>query len=270
MIQYRTLEDTVKGKTAIISGGTAGIGLACVRLFCRAGMNVVTLGRRADKGREIESEINREGFGQCRFFECDVRNTGRIREIVEKTKEIFGGIYALVNCAGVFPPQKAIDDTTEEEYRDILNVNLTSYFAFCKYALPYIRRESGSIVNIGSVVALTGGLHCLAYVSTKGAIEAFTRGLALDEAKNGVRVNEIKPGHINTEIFCQMTERSQNKEEFLKYFDHVQCLGRGGEPEEIASAALFMVSEWASFITGTDLVVSGGYELGEGEINLNA
>lgn len=268
MLPYQTLESTVRSKTAIITGGTAGIGLACVKVFCRAGMNVVTLGRSTDKGRALEREINEEGHGTCRFYECDVRNTQRIREIVTLTGESFRGIYALVNCAGAFPEPKPIDEVEEEHFRDVLEVNLVSYFSFSKYALPYIRKQHGAIVNIGSVVAQTGGVHCQAYLSTKGAIEALTRGLALDEAPNGVRVNEIKPGHINTEIFKQMTERAEDKEAFLRYFDRVQCLGRGGEPEEIAYTALFLVSGWASFITGTDIVVSGGYELGEGVINL--
>ena len=265
---YRTLEQTVQGKTAIITGGTAGIGKACVEVFCAAGMNVVTLGRSRDKGLRLAEEINAAGRGQCLFFECDVKNTARIREIVRLTAERFGGIDALVNCAGVFPEPKAIDDVSEEQYRDILENNLVSYFSFCKYSLPYIRQAKGSIVNIGSIIACTGGRHCQAYLSSKGAIEALTRGLALDEATNGVRVNEIKPGHINTEIFQQMLDRSDNPDELRRYFDQVQCLGRGGQPEEVAYAVLFMISGWSSFITGTDLIVSGGYELGEGEINL--
>ena len=264
-MEYKTIEQCMEGKAALITGGTSGIGRACVQVFCAAGVNVVTIGRSIEKGEALAEEISRYGKGRCVYYPCDVKDTGRLGEIVHQTAGQFGRLDVLVNCAGYFPSAAPIDNVTQDMYLDVINTNLTAYFMGCKYALPYLRKAKGAIVNIGSIVAAAGGSQCQAYCCTKGAIEAFTRSLAIDEAKNGVRVNEIKPGHIETEIFEQMVERQDDKDAYRTYFDHVQLLGRGGKPEEVAYAALFLASGWAGFITGAELLVSGGYELGEGE-----
>ena len=264
-MEYESIEQNVGGKTAVITGGTSGIGKACVEIFCAAGINVVTIGRNIERGRALEESVNKKGKGECRYFPCDVKELDNLAAIIGKTVEIFGGIDFLVNCAGYYPKQEPIDRITPEMYMDVINTNLTAYFMGCKFALPYLRAAKGSIVNIGSVVAITGGSGCQAYCCTKGAIEAFTKSLAVDEAKNGVRVNEIKPGHILTGISDQLIKENGNNEGFCDYFDHVQVLGRGGKAEEVAYTALFLASGWASFITGAEIYVTGGYELGEGE-----
>jgi NAD(P)-dependent dehydrogenase (short-subunit alcohol dehydrogenase family) len=167
------------------------------------------------------------------------------------------------------PKQAPIDMMTKEMFQDVIDTNLTAYFMGCKYALPYLRSSKGSIINIGSIIALTGAQGCQAYCSTKGAIEAFTRSLAIDEARNGVRVNEIKPGHIDTEISDKLIEERSDRSGFVEYMDKIQFLGRGGKPEEVAYAALFLASDWSGFTTGIELCVSGGYELGEAEKGLS-
>ncbi|MDR3551633.1 MAG: SDR family oxidoreductase [Clostridia bacterium] len=263
-MDYKTIEQGMQGKVAIISGGTAGIGKACVRIFCAAGVNVVTMGRSVDKGTALAEEINAKGKGKCVFYECDVRNTDRLGEIVELTVAEFKHLDVLVNCAGYFPIQIPIDMVTKEMYMDVLNTNLVAYFMGCKYALPYLRSSKGNIVNIGSVLGTTGDEGALAYSSTKGAIHTFTRSLAIDEGRNGVRVNEVKPGHILTEMFELTTGRQADPVGFVKYSDGLQWLGRGGSAEETAYAVLFLASDWASFITGTELHVTGGFEIGEG------
>lgn len=268
-MEYKSIEQCVSAKTAVITGGTSGIGKACVKIFCAAGVNVVTMGRSAAKGELLEEEINGKDKGICRYFPCDVKDSARLGEIIEKAVEIFGGIDILINCAGYLPKQVPIDMMTKEMFQDVIDTNLTAYFMGCQFALPYLRRSKGSIVNIGSIIAATGAQGCQAYCCTKGAIEAFTRSLAIDEASNGVRVNEIKPGHIVTEISDQLTAQMNNQAEFTDYMDNIQFLGRGGKPEEIAYAALFLASDWSAFTTGIELCVSGGYELGEGEKKLN-
>jgi NAD(P)-dependent dehydrogenase (short-subunit alcohol dehydrogenase family) len=268
-MEYKSIEQCVAGKTAVITGGTSGIGKACVEIFCAAGVNVVTMGRSVSKGEALEARINRQGKGNCRYFPCDVKDTDRLREIIENAAEIFGGIDILLNCAGYFPSPAPIDRITKEMFQDVIDTNLTAYFMGCKYTLPYLRTAKGCIINIGSIVAVTGGQGCQAYCCTKGAIEAFTRSLAIDESRNGVRVNEIKPGHIVTEISDQLTDTMNDRLGFSEYMDHVQFVGRGGKPEEIAYAALFFASDWSAFTTGVDLCVSGGYELGEAEKKLS-
>ncbi len=268
-MEYKSIEQCVKGKTAVITGGTSGIGRACVEVFCAAGINVVTLGRSVAKGEALEAEINSQKKGICKYFPCDVKDSDRLGEIIDKAAEIFGGIDILINCAGYLPKIAPIDMMTKEMFQDVIDTNLTAYFMGCKYALPYIRSAKGCIINIGSIVAVTGGQGCQAYCCTKGAIEAFTRSLAIDEASNGVRVNEIKPGHIVTEISDKLIEEREDRRGFSEYMDNIQFLGRGGKPEEIAYAALFLASDWSGFTTGAELCVSGGYELGEAEKKLN-
>jgi len=222
------------------------------------------MGRSADKGQALAREINAQGRGKCVFYECDVKDSDRLGEIVELTVKEFGHLDVLVNCAGYFPLQIPIDMVTQDMFMDVINTNLTAYFMGCKYALPYLRAAKGNIINIGSVLGTTGDEGALAYTCTKGAIHTFTRSLAIDEARNGVRVNEVKPGHINTEMFELTTSRQEDPEGFVKYSDGLQWLGRGGEAGEIAYAVLFLASDWASFITGVELHVTGGFEIGEG------
>jgi len=254
------IEEEMKGKVAIITGGTSGIGQACVKVFCDAGVNVVTLGRRIENGEALEKEINARGKGKCTYIACDVRDVDRIKFVVEETARLYGRIDTLVNVAGYFPKQHPIDDETCEEFEDVINTNIRSYVMFAKYAMPYLRTSKGSVVNIGSITAHVGVQGCADYLVTKGGIEAFTRGLSFDEAFNGVRVNEIKPGAIQSEISAELYGKDPA---YNDYMQHVQTIGRNGRPEEIAYAALFLASDWASFITGIELLVSGGYEMGE-------
>lgn len=263
-MDYKTIEEGMKGKAAFITGGTMGIGKACVRIFCAAGINVVTVGRSVDKGKELVDEINAKGKGKCIFYECDVTDYAQLEKVIHQTAKDFGRIDTLVNCAGYFPLQVPIDMTSVDDYMNVLRCNLVAYFVGSKTALPYLRKTKGSIVNIGSVLGTTGDEGSVAYCSTKGAIHTMTRALAIDEGRNGVRVNEVKPGHICTEMFELTTSRQEDPEGFVKYSDSLQWLERGGTAEETAYAVLFLASDWASFITGTELHVTGGFEIGEG------
>lgn len=259
-----SIEESMRGKTAIITGGTSGLGKACVEVFCDADINVVTMGRRTELGKELEQKTNLRGKGKCVFYECDVRDTDRINEIVELTVKQFGHLDVLVNCAGYFQEQKPVDQRSLEEIRDILDTNLVAYLAACKYALPYLRKTKGNIVNIGSVHGTASAEGCVGYDATKGAIDSITRTLAIDEARYGVRVNNIKPGLIYTEMFEKNIARQEEQEKFVQWHKGIQWMGRWGEPIEVAHAVLFMASDWASYITGAELMVTGGYEIGEG------
>lgn len=262
--ELRPIEDGIKGKVLVITGGTMGIGKACVKVFVWAGAYVVMAGRSVDLGTEISKELTEKGPGTCDYVECDVSKEEDLKKLVDFTANKFGRIDILVNCAGYFPKQRPIDEVTVQDFNDILATNLVSYYALSRFALPYLRTSKGNIVNIGSVVGTTGDEGAVTYVATKGAIEAMTKSLAVDEARHGVRVNEIKPGHICNEMFAKTTTRQADPEKFLEYSETLQWLGRGGASEEVATAVLFMASEWASFITGATLMVTGGFEFGEG------
>lgn len=263
-MSYFSIEENMRGKTAIITGGTSGIGKACVKMFCEVGVNVVTIGRRISLGTELEQSINKNNKGKCIFLECDVRDVDRLNEVVQFTVEKFGGINILVNCAGYFPGQRRLDDWSIDELHDIINTNLMSYLALSKFALPYLRASKGNIVNIGSVHGTTSVQGSSGYDATKGAIDAITRTLAIDEAENGVRVNNVKPGLIATEMFQTTISRQKDPDGFRDWNNKIQWLGRPGCADEVAYAVLFLASDQASFITGAELMVTGGYEIGEG------
>ncbi len=261
---YRPLEESLKEKVVLVTGGTYGIAKSIVEAFCYAGSKVVFGARNQEKGEENEREFSQKYGAECSFIRCDVTNYDDIKNMVEKTVQAYGRLDILVNCAGYWPQQLPIDEPTLADYNNLLQTNLVAYYVFCKYALPYIRAVKGNIVNIGSVIGLTGKEGAAMYCSTKGAIDSMTKALAVDEARNGVRVNEVKPGHIKNEGFYETLEQSPDRQAFQQYSDGLQWMGRGGTTDEIARTVLFMASDWASFITGASLTVSGGYEIGEG------
>lgn len=263
MEKYYTIEENMKGKAAFITGGTAGIGKCCVQMFVEAGVNVGFIGRNAKRGEAFEKELNSLGKGKAMFLQCDVSDYKKNAECIKKTADTFGRLDTLVNNAAIFLAQTPIDYIEIEDYIGLLKCNLVGYFACAKAALPYLRKVKGSIINIGSVTA-HGQQGCAAYTSAKGGIHSLTKTLAIDEARYGVRVNEVKPGHINTEMFYENADRMTDRQAFIDFSDSLQWLGRGGEPEEVAHTILFLASDWASYITGAEIMVTGGYEFGEG------
>ena len=184
--------------------------------------------------------------------------------LLKQNEQVRNGKWEdIINNAAIFLAQTPIDYIEIEDYIGLLKCNLVGYFACAKAALPYLRKVKGSIINIGSVTA-HGQQGCAAYTSAKGGIHSLTKTLAIDEARYGVRVNEVKPGHINTEMFYENADRMTDRQAFIDFSDSLQWLGRGGEPEEVAHTILFLASDWASYITGAEIMVTGGYEFGEG------
>ena len=145
-----------------------------------------------------------------------------------------------------------------------MRLNLVSYFAACKYALPHLRRTHGSIINMSSLVGAMGQEWATTYCATKGGITAFTKALAIDEARNGVRVNVILPGNIETPLEIGFIQSKPNRKETEEFIDSWQWAGRRGTIEELGGACVFLASDQASYITGVELIVSGGSELGYG------
>ena len=266
---YFTIEENMKGKVAFMTGGTSGIGKATVQVFVQAGVNVVFVGRNAEKGKAIEAELNALGKGEATYMQCDVTDFENLAKCVDAAAEKLGKLNVLYNCAGIFPPQKASTEYSLDEFQWILNTNLVAYFVTIKAALPHLRKTKGVIINTGSVLGWQGDEGACAYTATKGAIQTMTKTIAMDEARYGVRCVEVKPGHINTEMFFQTTSEQADPDGFVAYSDSLQWMNRGGRPEEIGYTVLFLASDWASFITGTDVFVTGGYEIGEGPKPIN-
>jgi NAD(P)-dependent dehydrogenase (short-subunit alcohol dehydrogenase family) len=252
-----------QNKIVIVTGGTKGIGEGCARMFADAGAKVVFCAREQEEGDALANELNSSGRGEAHFIKCDVSKPDELRNLISQTVEKYGRIDCLINNAGWHPPHKSIDDFSIEEFQDLLNINLVSIFAACKFALPYLRKTRGNIINMSSLVGAIGQLHAVTYVATKGAISAFTKALAIDEAEFGVRVNAVAPGNIYTPLWQAAIDASENPAETRADGDAAQLLGRMGTIEEAGKLCLFIASE-ATFTTGVDHIISGGAELGYG------
>ena len=250
-------------KVVIITGGSHGIGEGCVREFVAAGSKVVFCARGAGRGGELAAEVNNQGPGTAHFVSCDVSDVDQIRNLIDNTAAKYNRIDCLINNAGWHPPHKPIDDFTVEDFRSLLDLNLVSIFAACKFALPSLRRTRGNIINMSSLVAQIGQLHATTYVATKGAITAFTKALAIDEAMYGVRVNSVSPGNIYTPLWQEAIDASSNPEQTRAEGEATQLIGRMGTIQEAGRLCLFIASE-ATFTTGVDHILSGGAELSYG------
>jgi NAD(P)-dependent dehydrogenase (short-subunit alcohol dehydrogenase family) len=250
-------------KVVIVTGGTKGIGEGCVRAFVDAGAKVVLCARKQDEGKTLVAELNATGKGEAVFIKCDVSKSDEINGLIDQTVERFGQIDCLINNAGWHPPHRPIDDFSEGDFRDLLDLNLVSIFTACRLALPYLRKTRGNIINLSSLVGKMGQLYAVTYVATKGAITAFTKALAIDEAVHGVRVNSVSPGNIYTPLWQEAIDATDNPEKTRADGEAVQLMGRMGTPEETAKLCLFLAAE-ATFTTGVDHIISGGAELGYG------
>ena len=249
-------------KVVIVTGGTKGIGEACVRVFVEAGSYVVFCARHEPGTSEVAS-LNSKGPGSARFISCDVSKVEDIRRLIDTTVATFGRVDCLINNAGWHPPHLPIDKFSIEDFRALLDLNIVSIFAACKFALPHLRETKGNIINMSSLVGAMGQHHATTYVATKGAITAFTKALAIDEAKHRVRVNSVSPGNVYTPLWQEAIDAAPDPEECRREGERAQVLGRMGTSEEVAKLCLF-IAAGATFTTGVDHIISGGAELGYG------
>jgi len=256
-------------KVVIVTGGSSGIGKGCAYEFVRAGARVVLCCNDEREGSAVARDLQdlaRASGGDALFVYCDVRREEDVRGLVEAAVERYGQIDCLINNAGWHPPHKPIDDFSVEDFRALLELNLVSVFTACKLALPHLRQTRGNIINMSSLVAQIGQQRATTYVATKGAITAFTKALALDEAKSGVRVNSVSPGNILTPLWQQAIDDAPDPQRCRAAGEAAQAMGRMGTAEEVGRLCLFIAAE-ATFTTGADHIISGGAELGYGYKN---
>ena len=253
----------MKGRVVVVTGGTKGIGRATVETFAAAGARVAFCSHEDEGGIELAEAVTAKGPGRASFTRCDVSLAGDLERFVTGVGEAEGRIDCLVNNAGWHPPHKAIDDFTVDEFRALLDLNLVSVFVACRAALPWLRPAHGAIINIASLVATIGQHHATTYVASKGAVLAFTKALAVDEAPYGVRVNAVSPGNIYTPLWQQAIDQSSDPARTRAEGEAAQPLGRMGTPHEVARLCLYLASE-ATFTTGADHFVTGAAELGYG------
>jgi cyclopentanol dehydrogenase len=246
--------DRLKGKVALISGGARGQGAAEAHLFVSEGAKVVIGDVLDDQCRKTADELNSKVSTKSVVrVHLDVTRAADWRTAVETCQREFGGLDILVNNAGIFNTN-GIEETTEEEWESVVNINQKGVWLGMKYAVPAMRqRGAGSIINISSVAGLIGTGRAAAYHGTKGAVRLLTKTAAIQYASEKIRVNSIHPGVILTAMIDMAPL------ERLQPLIDATPLKRGAQPEEVGWCVLFLASDEASFVTGSELVVDGGY-----------
>ena len=247
------------GKVAVITGGASGIGLASLRLFAREGAELVIVDR--DVAKLADADRDAAG-GASRLLEGDVGDEGVVERHAAAIAERFGGFDVLLACAG-WSNRKSVPDTTLSEWEGVLNTNLTGSFLWSRAAIRSMRgRGGGSIILISSQLAFAGGRRNAAYLASKGAVTSLARTMAVDHAPEGIRVNAIVPGAIRTPLLESGFTRAEDPVAARAWSVSRHPLGRLGEAEEVAQAALFLASDESSFTTGSCLMVDGGWLAG--------
>ncbi|MCY9592128.1 SDR family NAD(P)-dependent oxidoreductase [Paenibacillus chitinolyticus] len=239
-------------KVAIVTGGASGIGEATVRLFAREGAKVV-IADFSDRGQTVADELKAEGR-EALFVKTDVTKEDDVKHMVAETVKQYGKLDILFANAGIAKDGPA-DKLSWEAWQKTIDINLSGVFLSDKYALEQMLAQGtgGAIVNCGSIHSHVGKAGVTAYASAKGGVKLLTQTLGIDYAQHGIRVNAVCPGYIDTPLIAGRTQAIT---------DHLTALhpmGRLGKPEEVAKAVLFLASDDASFVTGTTLLVDGGY-----------
>lgn len=261
-------------KTALITGGTSGIGLATARLFLSRGMRVAIAGRDEGRGQEALRMLAQErplggaaemasekggalAYGEARYFSVDVRKSDECRNLAQRVADEFGRIDVLVNSAGVYMEQGAAD-LTEEDYAYVMDTNLKGTMFMTRYALPFLRRTKGTVVNVSSDAGLHGNYLCSLYCASKGAVTLYTRAVAREEAAFGVRVNCVCPADILTPLTEGQLAAVPDREAALREMAAVYPMERVGTAEEAAAVIAFLSSPAASYVTGAAWNIDGG------------
>ena len=242
---------SLSGKIALVTGGSRGIGFSTGKILSENGATVVITGKDTERLEKAAKKIP-----NSIAIVADIRNTNDVKNVVSKTIEKFGRLDILVNNAGIFPKIKKLHEIDENEWNEVLDVNLTGQFRFTKEAIPHLQKTSGSIVNISSDAGLKAyqGFNADAYSASKAALIILTKCWALEYSKNKIRVNCICPGVVDTDMTKPFLKTQTDKE----FMDNEHPLGRIGQPEEIAKAIMYFVSDDASWTTGAVLTVDGG------------
>jgi NAD(P)-dependent dehydrogenase (short-subunit alcohol dehydrogenase family) len=247
----------LQDKVALITGGTSGIGEATAILFAKEGAKIAITGRNEKRGNAVTEQITKNG-GHAVFISSDVRKSSDCRLAVDEILRAFGHIDILFNNAGVFYPHTTLD-CSEEEWDEQIDINLKGTFLMSKAVLPHmIQRLSGVIINNSSGWGIVGGDAAVAYCASKGGVVLLTKAMAIDHGRQGIRVNCICPGDVDTPMLPEDARmRGMKWENYLAGCAN-RPLGRIGTADEIAKAALFLASDDSSFMTGAALVVDGG------------
>jgi NAD(P)-dependent dehydrogenase (short-subunit alcohol dehydrogenase family) len=245
-----------KDKVVIITGASFGIGKATARAFAREGAKLVISDVKDKEGEYLAEEIRKQG-NDCIYVHCDISQPAEVQNMVRETIKHFGRLDIAYNNAGIEGELGFTADGSEENFDRVIGINLKGVWACMKYEIPeMLKNKKGAIVNCASIAGVIGSQGLPVYVASKHGVNGLTKNAALEYARQGIRVNSVCPAGVHTPMLDRITETSPGLKDQL---NALHPIGRAAQPEEIAEAVLFLCSDRASFITGHELLVDGGF-----------
>ena len=249
----------VESKVAIVTGGSVGIGRSACILLAKEGAKVAVTDIQDKEGKELAEEIKTMGF-IAEYWHLDTSSEENVKKVMIDINTIFGKINVLVNNAGISGTNKPTDEITYEEWNAVLKVNVNGVFLCTKYVIPFMKNAGGgSIINMSSIYGLVGAADIPPYHASKGAVRLMSKTDALFYAKDKIRVNSIHPGFIRTPMVENFLKPLRNADEGLKLLESLHPVGHLGEPDDIGYGIVYLASDESKFITGSELVIDGGY-----------
>ena len=254
MVEAEEMTGRLQDRVALITGGNSGIGRATALLYAQQGANVIVAARSVERGEETVDLIRRAG-GEAVFAKGDVSDPDSAKNMVRTGVERYGGLDILVNAAGVSGPFVRTADISVEDWDRVININLRGVFLMSKYAIPaMLKRGKGTIINMGSLAAVSPSPNVAVYAAAKGGVVQLTKAMAVEYGRKHIRVNCVIPGFIETPMTAPIISQDPAHRDYSDFWP----LARLGQPDDIALASLYLASDESSFVTGTVLVVDGG------------
>jgi NAD(P)-dependent dehydrogenase (short-subunit alcohol dehydrogenase family) len=248
-----------EGKVAIVTGGALGIGKATCLLLAKEGAQVAVTDILDKEGEEVVKKIKNNG-GMASFWHLDVSNEKEVQKVFADIHNKLGKIHVLVNNAGIAGVSKPTHEITEEEWDQVMAVNVKGVFFCTKHVIPYMKKTGdGSIINLSSIYGIVSSPDVPPYHASKGAVRIMTKTDAFLYAKDKIRVNSVHPGFIWTPMVENYAKSQGNVDEVRKMLDSLHPIGHVGEPDDIAYGILYLASDESKFVTGSELVIDGGY-----------
>jgi len=249
----------VENKVAIVTGGALGIGKSACLLLAKEGAKVAVTDILDREGQRVVDEI-KDSKGMAKFWHLDVSKEEEVRKVFADIHKTFGKINVLVNNAGISGVSKPTDEITEEEWDRVMAVNVKGVFFCTKHSISYMRKANGgSIINLSSIYGIVSAPDVPPYHASKGAVRIMTKTDAFLYAKDNIRVNSVHPGFIWTPMLENFLKSQGEVEAGRKMLDSLQPIGHIGEPEDIAYGIVYLASDESKFVTGSELVIDGGY-----------